>query len=141
MKEIKFRGKSKETGKWLYGYLAEVKRTYFNTTFIDKVIFDNLAGYNTDNFIFVVKDSSVEENTIGQFTGLKDKKGKEIYEGDIVKWDHDGLLYVIIFEDGMFYASVEECNKGIYGGFPLYVFTAECEIVGNIYDTENLLNI
>ena len=84
----------------------------------------------------------VSPSTVSQFTSLYDVSGKEIYEGDILKWDK-GRLYVVKFLDGMFYASVKECNDGILGGFPLHRLTeyddAECEIVGNIYDNPNLL--
>lgn len=85
----------------------------------------------------------VSSDTVGQFTGLCDKNGTRIYEGDILKWRKDNELYVVKFCKGMFYASIEECNDDIIGGFPLYVLTDDdervCEIVGNIYDNHELL--
>lgn len=84
----------------------------------------------------------VSPSTVSQFTSLYDVSGKEIYEGDILKWGK-GRLYVVKFLDGMFYASVEECNDGILGGFPLHRLTeyedVKCEIVGNIFDNPELL--
>ena len=82
----------------------------------------------------------INQDTIGQFTGLKDAHGKEIYEGDILKWKADNRLYAVVFNWGMFYASVEVCNQEIYGGFPLHSLTDDeaCEIVGNIYDNPEL---
>ena len=81
--------------------------------------------------------------TIGQFTGLYDCNGNKIYEGDIVEWEKDGLMYVVRFWRGMFFASVQECNEGILGGFPLHALTEyeyrKCKIVGNIYDNPELL--
>ena len=88
-------------------------------------------------------ECEVAPETIGQFTGLYDCNGNKIYEGDIVEWEKDGLMYVVRFWCGMFYASVKECNDGIFGGFPLHALTKhddrKCKIVGNIYDNPELL--
>lgn len=126
MRKIKFRGKNRWNGVWYYGSLF-VKELYgcpliFSTT---------------------IECSEVDPETIGQFSGLYDCNGKEIYEGDILKWEKDGLMYVVKFWDGMFYASVKECNDGILGGFPLHALTKhdyrKCEIIGNIHDNPELL--
>jgi hypothetical protein len=84
----------------------------------------------------------VVPESVGLWTSLKDKKGNEIYDGDIVMWDRDQKMYVVVFRNGMFYASVEECNPHIYGGFPLWCLCEEeqhCAIVGNIFDNKKLL--
>lgn len=124
MRTIKFRGKGRRTGNWFYGNL-----------YID------MYG-RTHIFSLEVGVLEVDPETIGQFSGLYDCNGKEIYEGDILKWSK-GRLYVVKFLDGMFYASVEECNEGILGGFPLHRLTeyedGKCEIVGNIFDNHELL--
>ena len=129
MRTIKFRGKSIEGKEWLYGDLlssADKKRF--------AILVDNAESCD---------ECEVAPETIGQFSGLYDCNGKEIYEGDIVEWEKDGLMYVVKFWDGMFYASVEECNDGIFGGFPLHALTEyedrKCEIVGNIFDNTELL--
>lgn len=60
-----------------------------------------------------------------------------------MRWDDDNSIYVVTFESGMFYASVEECNEGMLGGFPLHVLTEDedvkCEKVGNIFDNIELM--
>lgn len=129
MRTIKFRGKSIDGKEWLYGDLvSSVDKKRFAILVNDKESYD---------------ECEVAPKTVGQFSGLYDCNGKKIYEGDILKWDKDGLLYVVKFWDGMFYASVKECNDGIFGGFPLHALTEhdyrKCEIVGNMYDNPELL--
>ena len=129
MRTIKFRGKSILTDEWFYGDLvhsADKKRT--------AILVNDKDSYD---------ECEVDPETVGQFTGLMDKNGAEIYEGDILKWEKDGLMYVVKFWYGMFYASVKECNEDILGGFPLHALTEyedrKCEIVGNIHDNPELL--
>lgn len=129
MRTIKFRGKSIDGKEWLYGDLvSSVDKKRFAILVNDKENYD---------------ECEVAPKTIGQFTGLYDYNGNKIYEGDILKWEKDGLMYVVKFWDGMFYASVKECNDGIFGGFPLHALTKhddrKCEIVGNIYDNPELM--
>ena len=132
MRTIKFRGKTHGNGKWYYGSLVYSDE-------INAAIYFQIGRGLIKRMDWVY----VNPKTVGQFTGLYDCNKKEIYEGDIVKWEKDGLMYVVKFWHGMFYASVEECNKGILGGFPLHALTEyedrKCEIVGNIYDNSELL--
>ena len=128
-KEIEFRGKRLDSGEWLYGDLMH----------------DNHGGcyiYPLDS-LGLFAENKVAHDTVGQFTGLADKNGVKIFEGDIVLWDRDQKMYVVVFRNGMFYASVEECNPHIYGGFPLWCLCAEeqyCTIVGNVHDNPELLS-
>ena len=134
MRTIKFRGKSEE-GEWIIGH-------YVGKPSMDEVCI--LPFQNVNYHIGYINDSECYyciADTLGQFTGLYDKNGKEIYEGDILYWDDNNRLYVVTFESGMFYASVRECNEGFFGGFPLHAITenGKCKIVGNIYDNQELL--
>ena len=132
MRTIKFRGKTHGNGKWYYGSLV-----YSNE--INAAIYFQIGRglVKRMDWVYVIPE------TIGQFTGLYDCNGNKIYEGDIVEWEKDGLMYVVKFWNGMFYASVKECNDGIFGGFPLHALTKhddrKCKIAGNIHDNPELL--
>ena len=126
MRIIKFRGRDRWNGVWYYGSL-----------FVKEI-----SG-RTHIFATAIECYEVDPETVGQFTGLMDKNGAEIYEGDIVEWEKDNRKYVVKFWEGMFYASVKEYNDDIFGGFPLHAFTQgdegyRCEIVGNIHDNTEL---
>lgn len=135
-REIVFRGKSINGGKWLYGYLGEAKGKVLQSIYKEKVIFENLEWFNTDNFGYVVNDYMVVEETIGQFTGLYDRNQKPIYEGDIVQWEECVADYTFITQKSeVFYsensASFEPLNEFDYCDF---------EVIGNIHDNKELLN-
>lgn len=83
MREIKFRGKSKKDGKWLYGDLLRNVDGDFAVV--------QPFGIHLNNYC---EPYEVDPDTIGQFTGLKDKNGREIYEGDIIRF-FESESYVI----------------------------------------------
>ena len=77
----------------------------------------------------------VTDVVLMQYTGLKDKNGKEIYEGDIVITDEAGWKAKIVFEGGMFV-----CVDNTTWGYSAFCNWKKFEIIGNIYENPELLN-
>lgn len=136
MRDIKFRGKHKDTGEWVYGDLVRNVEGAFAVVPPYKMDMNNICS-----------DYEVSPETVGQFTGLHDTNGKEIYEGDIVKAPlldpifGDILLdafcnTVIEFNNGAFVVSYYGNSRKIY----LQDLCDKIEVIGNIHDTPELLN-
>ena len=94
------------------------------------------------------KEISVKENgtfhlfrmqDLMQYTGVKDKNGKEIYEGDILFFRDENTKYVVVWQDAAFIIKSIEIRK--YSEEMCWIDDTEicCEIVGNIYENKNLL--
>ena len=137
MREIKFRGKSDIYG-WMYGTFALIDGSCH--------IFEKEDL--TEDGHHIRQDSDrptwVDENTVGQYTGLTDKNGKKIFEGDIVK-DDSGVVYPVVFSLTGFclkYAPPYSCGFH-YDMLPLsnywHAHGAIIEVIGNIHDNPELL--
>lgn len=85
---------------------------------------------NMNVFFWIEQDH--QDMEIMQFTGLCDKNGKEIYEGDILKDYDNEQIAVVSFEDGSFIATYENISTTIFE------WSGE-EIIGNIYENPELL--
>lgn len=122
MRTIKFKGKT-DSGKWCFGYfLHDGQRGRF-------VITDGLLEINR-----------VNPDTVGQYTGLKDKKGKEIYDGDILAHNGEPIGYVVdgvrgYCFDVIYFSPEYEESWSLYG-VVVNDFHGDVEIIGNIHEPE-----
>lgn len=99
--------------------------------------FDGELDIIGDYITFVRKADEIE---LMQSTELKDKNGKEIFEGDIV--DYKGRKAVIKWHGSyasFIYRFVDELNKRSAEWYPLYLAYLKCEVIGNIYENPELL--
>lgn len=124
MRTIKFRGQKKNIGEWVEGGIYEENGTFYirrKTDFPNNVYFSY----------------AVELETVGQFTGLKDKNGVEIYEGDIVVYPEDNKPCEVIYRVSDYGASFNtDSHDGVHS---LGDVMRIVEVIGNIHDNPELL--
>lgn len=160
MREIKFKGKRIDNGEWVYGYYAKKIVGNFDMRVYNETLNDFIITQFSSGGISHVE---VIPETVGQYTGLKDKNGKEIYEGDLIR--SNGVkkhLYRIAigihqtkgltYHYGIFTNEVKmlcgvhgiEVKSGALCFIPLVpdddLNIKSVEIIGSIYENPELLN-
>ena len=122
-RENLYRGKRVDTGEWVEGSLIG-----------NDVIVGKIVEFEEDYFCteFWYK---VDPETVGQFTGIADKKGKKLFEGDVYSMGEKNILYVVIFDKSQFIGK-QVGNRSLAG---LEYWKSDIEIVGSVHDNPELL--
>lgn len=127
-REIKFRGKRKDNKEWVEGDLQ--------TNLVPKGSMRKCPAITTTKG--TIGTFFINHDTLGQFSGMRDKNKKEIYDGDILK-DKNGLIYIVEYQECNA-AFVLVCYNDRNVDFMGYFATDKCfKVIGNIYDNKELL--
>ena len=136
MREILFRGKRTDNGEWVYGYYTKA-RYYLNEKEMHVIFAPDGEAFPRCEFSDY---EEVDPETVCQFTGLYDKNGRKIFEGDIIKCkvhemngyrvrrgvvEYHGVGFIMNLDPNSWYD-----QKNI---------SFDCEVIGNIYDNPELL--
>lgn len=145
---IKFRGKRLDNEDWVHGDLLQIAGgcVIYHGSQTDSTLIENTPNLDVELAVELYMDevSPVYPETVGQFTGLHDKNGKETYEDDIlrvydgeryfnivVKWSEEAMAFMACYADG---------NQSPLSWFSgLLSKTHEVEVIGNIHDNPELL--
>lgn len=137
-REILFRGKSANTGEWVEGFCVQFGETYSN------IIIREIGKLNLYGVVPIYEHEIVISETVGQYTGLKDKNGRKIFEGDIVRrFSRNGqeiMSYVVEWYSDccMFVLDCIDFDMEFDTDFTVF-YGDEFEIVGNIHDNPELV--
>ena len=124
-REIKFRGKRVDNDEWTYGYLVFSEDYIFDySEIIDIPYIIPINNFNLKDY----REYRVDESTIGQYTGLKDKNGRDVYEGDVLLIGEQRSKVEVVFKDGRF--------GFMYNSSCLSFQNQSPEVIGNIYERE-----
>lgn len=134
MREIKFRGRSVDSDEWVYGnYLGKCDEDESYDCIESVTYIDGAPNFHVRYATF--------RETVGQYTGMNDASGKEIYEGDIAQWKE----YDLHSGAGRTYRGRVEFHNGSFriGSFLLYNLVGKrgFKIIGNIYENPELIEV
>lgn len=132
------RGKRVDNGEWIEGWIT----TQYKKGFDGKILFTRIKSN-----VFGGGEHLVDTETVGQCTSLKDKNGKLMFEGDVLKFvndDGESSFYVVVWNTSLLSWQVQEMScyvKDDYYGFDELCEFGNTEVIGNIHDNKDLLEV
>ena len=126
-REILFRGARVCDGHFVNGSLVEVNGECDSNESVPHIV----ISYGPDTFDWF----EVDPETVGQYTGIDDREGEKIFEGDIFKIGAENNIYTVRFDYGCFLAYEDDVQVGILAELA----TMFIKKIGNIYDNKELL--
>lgn len=151
MREILFRGKRKDNGEWVEGSLILTTSVKEKTYIVDScycydgcIDEDGYADFDRLNAFEVIPE------TVGQYTGLPDKNGTKIFEGDILKSESDEYIGVVKYNEiiASFVGEINDTTPKFYhysllnkGDVSRTTQLKETVVIGNIHDNPELLKV
>lgn len=142
MREIKFRAKRLDNGEWAYGSGVVFCDDFCFLDKNDECYIEELYTFRGNTHFIKLACIQCDYITIGQYTGLKDKNGKEVYEGDIIRSFNscgEAILHCIVWEEARFaalYKGRNFCSMWIQQD---WLDEFDKEVIGNIYDNPELV--
>lgn len=145
MREILFRAKDAESGKWIEGYYVHLHKTTYCVkedhdrnpdNELHKIVFEQMTDWGLPNKHLM---ADVLPETVGQFTGLVDKNHKRVFTGDIVKARHNENYYIC--EICHCKLIIHDKHGNEIDAIRQNLDWLECEVIGNIYDNPELLQV
>lgn len=143
MREILFRGKRIDNDEWVEGFYVHLVDSRKNCG-THRIY---LRSAETDCGDYYPDWYAIDPETVGQFTGLTDKNGKKIFEGDIIKFsinNSNAEIGKIIFVRGAFqferielpedFDEYEDSERWTFDDDKIVMLEDNCEVIGNIYD-------
>lgn len=149
MREIKYRGKRIDNGEWKYGDLLHIVGgcVIYHGSRTESMLIEDRPNIAVE--LYMDEVSPVHPDTVGQFTGLYDFYGKEIYEGDIIESGYDGsgkdyrkiVRHIVGYypEDASFTAKFIGAYPNCGGIRQSWINQFGKRIIGNIHDNPELL--
>lgn len=153
-RDIEFRGWDPDTKRWYYGSYVRLERsTPYPMSQTPEADAKKFEDEQVDHYIFFTEDNdwglptrkvraTVDPKSVGQYTGVGDKKHRRIYEGDVIR-DESGRLWAVSWEDDYpgFYLRDGDSTTGMECDYQHdgQGKTRPFEVIGNIYEDPDLL--